>query len=87
MCWAQMAGEEELWTGIPTVIQEYTVAVLLDAVRIRWDDNNAILLSKDTVGRQQCYPAHKKMVYEHIEQYIQVYTGIISGMYFDMDGM
>ncbi len=50
MCWpwpgAQMASEVELGTGIPTVIQGYTVAVLLKAVRIRWDDQNGILLPK-----------------------------------------
>ena len=49
MWWAQMTGKEELWTGIPTVFQGYTVAVLLDAVRIRWDDNNGILLPKNGV--------------------------------------
>jgi hypothetical protein len=38
MCWAQIASEVELGTGIPTVIQGYTVAVLLDALRIWWDD-------------------------------------------------
>ena len=49
----------ELGTGIPTVIQGYTVTVrvLLDAVRIWWDDRNGILLPK--------------MVYD---QYILVYT-------------
>ena len=36
-------GEEELVNGIPTVISGYIVAVLLYAVRIRWDDNNGIL--------------------------------------------
>jgi hypothetical protein len=41
-----MASEEELGTGIPTVIQGYTVAVLLEAVRIWWDDHNGILLPK-----------------------------------------
>ena len=46
MCWAQMASEEELGTDIPTVIQEYTVTVLLEAVRIWWDDHNGILLPK-----------------------------------------
>jgi hypothetical protein len=46
MCWAQIASEVELWTGIPTVIQGYTVAVLLEAVRIWWDDHNGILLPK-----------------------------------------
>jgi hypothetical protein len=46
MCWAQIASEVELGTGIPTVIQGYTVAVLLDAVRIWWDDQNGILLQK-----------------------------------------
>ena len=35
-----MANEVELGTGIPTVIQGYTVAVLLDAVRIWWDDQS-----------------------------------------------
>jgi len=59
MCRAQMASEEELGTGIPTVIQGYTVAVLLETVRIRWDDNNGILLRLT------------KMVYE---QYVLVYT-------------
>ena len=49
MCWAQMASEEELGTGIQTVIQGYTVAVLLEAVRIRWDNNNGILLTKNGV--------------------------------------
>jgi len=44
-----MTGKEELWTGIPTVFQGYTVAVLLEAVRIRWDDNNGILLPKNGV--------------------------------------
>ncbi len=46
MCWAQMASEEELGTGIQTVIQGYTVAVLLEAVRIWRDDHNGILLPK-----------------------------------------
>ena len=46
MCWAQIASEVKLGTGIPTVIQGYTVAVLLDAVRIWWDDQNGILLPK-----------------------------------------
>jgi hypothetical protein len=46
MCRAQMASEEELRTGIPTVIQGYTVAVLLEAVRIWRDDHNGILLPK-----------------------------------------
>ena len=46
MCWAQMASEVELGTGILTVIQGYTVVVLLEAVRIRWDDQNGILLPK-----------------------------------------
>ena len=46
MCWAQMASEEELGTGIPTVIQGYTVTVLLEAVRIWRDDHNGILLPK-----------------------------------------
>jgi hypothetical protein len=41
-----MASEEELGTGIPTVIQGYTVAVLLEAVRIWRDDHNGILLPK-----------------------------------------
>jgi hypothetical protein len=41
-----MANEVELGTGIPTVIQGYTVAVLLESVKIRWDDNNGILLTK-----------------------------------------
>jgi hypothetical protein len=46
MCWAQIASEVDLGTGIPTVIQGYTVAVLLKAVRIWWDDHNGILLPK-----------------------------------------
>ena len=46
LCWAQMASEVELGTGIPTVIQRYSFAVLLETVRIRWDDNNGILLTK-----------------------------------------
>jgi hypothetical protein len=46
MCRAQMASEEELRTGIPTVIQGYTVAVLLEAVRIWRDDHNGILHPK-----------------------------------------
>ncbi len=45
-----MASEEELGTGIPTVIQWYTVAVFLEAVTIRWDDNNGILLTKNGVS-------------------------------------
>ena len=60
MCWAQTAGEEQLGMDIPTVIQGCTVAVLLEAVRIQWDDNKR-------------YPAHIKMVYE---QYVQVYTSM-----------
>ncbi len=51
MCWAQMASEVELGTGIPTVIQGYTVAVLLEAVRILLDDQNCILLPKMVYGQ------------------------------------
>ena len=41
-----MAGEEELGTGKPTVFQAYIVAILLQAVRIRWDDYYGISHTK-----------------------------------------
>ena len=42
MLWAQMADEEELWTGIPKgiMIQGYTVAVILEAARISCSQKN-----------------------------------------------
>ena len=43
MLWAQMVCEKQLETDIPTVIQGCIVAVLLEAVRIQWDDNYGIL--------------------------------------------
>jgi hypothetical protein len=43
MLWTQNTCEEELGTGIPTVIQGNIVAILLNAVRKRRDHNNGIL--------------------------------------------
>jgi hypothetical protein len=58
MCWAQnppqMAGKQELWTGIPTVIQHPRVHCG-GPPRGRWDDNNGILLTKNGVSDNQKY--------------------------------
>ena len=71
MCWAQMASEEELWTSImiPAVTQGYTVAVLLEAVRIWWDDHNGILLPKMVYDQYI-------LVYTCMYSYVLVYTSI-----------
>ena len=44
MLWAQIALEKELWMGIPTVLQGNieTPAIRLNAVRIRWNNNNRV---------------------------------------------
>jgi hypothetical protein len=41
--WTHNTCEEELGTCIPTVLQGNIVAILLNAVRKRWDHNNGIL--------------------------------------------
>ncbi len=41
--WTQKTCEVELWTGIPTVFQGNSVAILLNAVGKRRDHNNCIL--------------------------------------------
>ena len=41
--WTQNTCEVELWTGIPTVFQGNSVAILLNAVGKRRDHNNCIL--------------------------------------------
>jgi hypothetical protein len=39
----QTALEEELWTCKPTVFQGDIMTILLNAERIRWNNNNAVL--------------------------------------------
>ena len=39
----QTALEEELGTCKPTVFQGYIMMILLNAVRIRWNNNNGVL--------------------------------------------
>ena len=45
MPWTQIALEKELGTCIPTVLQGNIQTVLLNAVWIRWNNNNSVLLT------------------------------------------
>ncbi len=44
--WTQIALEKELETCMPTVFQGNIVTILLNAVRIRWNNNNSVLLTQ-----------------------------------------
>jgi hypothetical protein len=44
----QIATEKELGTGKPTVFQGDIMTILLNAVRIRWNYDNSVLLIKIT---------------------------------------
>ncbi len=39
----QTALKKELGTGIPTVFQGNIMTIILNAVRIRWNDTNSVL--------------------------------------------
>ena len=43
--WTQIALEKELGTCIPTVLQGNIQTILLNAVWIRWNNNNCVLLT------------------------------------------
>ena len=43
--WTQIALEKELGTCIPTVLQVNIKTILLNAVLIRWNNNNCVLLT------------------------------------------
>ena len=48
MLWTQIALEKELWTGIPTVLQVNIKTILVNAVRVRWN-NNCVLRTQNKV--------------------------------------
>ena len=51
MLWTQIALEKELGTCIPTVLQGNIKTILLNAVRIRWNNNNCVWLTVTTYMR------------------------------------
>ena len=76
-----MAGEEELGTSIPTVLERDISRVILNVVRIRWDHNDGVLhrMGVFKTAKQTWYGMYQYvLVCTGIYKYVQVCTPMFS---------